>query len=77
MMNKASCLSLLSNAALVWNTIKIPDIVEDLRRQGAELDQETLAHISLLPFKHVVPHGTYFTRHLQYLLVSIVPWSIL
>jgi TnpA family transposase len=27
-MNKASCLSLVSNAILYWNTIKIDDIVE-------------------------------------------------
>ena len=30
-MNKASCLSLISNAVLVWNTIKIQKIVEELR----------------------------------------------
>jgi len=59
-MNKASCLSLVSNAVLYWNTIKINDIVEELRRQGEEIDNETLSHISLLPFKHVVPNGTYF-----------------
>jgi TnpA family transposase len=59
-MNKASCLSLVSNAILYWNTIKINDIVENLRSQGAEIDKETLSHISLLPFKHVVPNGTYF-----------------
>jgi TnpA family transposase len=29
-MNKASCLSLLSNAVLVWNTIKIGNIVGQL-----------------------------------------------
>lgn len=59
-MNKASCLSLVSNAILHWNTIKINDIVENLRSQGEEIGQETLAHISLLPYKHVVPNGTYF-----------------
>jgi len=59
-MNKASCLSLVSNAVLYWNTIKINDIVEDLRRQGEEIDSETLSHLSLLPFKHVIPNGTYF-----------------
>jgi TnpA family transposase len=59
-MNKASCLSLMSNAILYWNTIKINEIVENLRSQGAEIDKETLSHISLLPFKHVVPNGTYF-----------------
>jgi TnpA family transposase len=59
-MNKASCLSLVSNAILYWNTIKINNIVEGLRRQGEEIEDKTLAHISLLPFKHVLPNGTYF-----------------
>jgi TnpA family transposase len=59
-MNKASCLSLVSNAILYWNTIKINDIVESLRQQGEAIEDETLSHISLLPFRHVVPNGTYF-----------------
>ena len=59
-MNKASCLSLVSNAILYWNTIKINDIVTDLRSQEEVIEDETLAHISLLPFRHVVPSGTYF-----------------
>jgi TnpA family transposase len=59
-MNKASCLSLVSNAILYWNTLKIADIVDDLKQRGAEIENATLAHISLLPFKHVVPNGTYF-----------------
>jgi TnpA family transposase len=59
-MNKASCLSLVSNAILYWNTIKINEIVEHLRAQGEDIDKETLSHISLLPFRHVVPNGTYF-----------------
>ena len=59
-MNKASSLSLVSNAVLYWNTLKINTIVEDLRRQGEEIEDETLSHISLLPFKHVIPNGTYF-----------------
>jgi TnpA family transposase len=59
-MNKASCLSLVSNAVLYWNTIKISDIVQNLRDRGEKIDEETLSHISLLPFKHVLPNGTYF-----------------
>jgi TnpA family transposase len=59
-MNKASCLSLVSHAILYWNTIKINGIVEHLRAQGEEIDKDTLSHISLLPFRHVVPNGTYF-----------------
>ena len=34
--------------------------VESLRSQGEDIDKETLSHVSLLPFKHVVPNGTYF-----------------
>jgi TnpA family transposase len=33
-MNKASCLSLLSNAVLVWNTVQMTRIVEQLRNPG-------------------------------------------
>ena len=59
-MNKASCLSLVSNAILYWNTTKIDSIVENLRQQGEDIDSEILPHISLLPFKHVIPNGAYF-----------------
>lgn len=59
-MNRASCLSLVSNAVLYWNTQKINDIVENLRQQDESIEDETLSHISLLPFKHVVPNGMYF-----------------
>ncbi|EJD0392242.1 Tn3 family transposase, partial [Klebsiella pneumoniae] len=55
-----SSLSFVSNAILYWNTIKINDIVDQLREQGEEIDDETLSHISLLPYKHVLPNGTYF-----------------
>lgn len=59
-MNKASCLSLVSNAVLYWNTLKIGEIVEQLRAQGEIVEDEALKHLSLLPYKHVVPNGTYF-----------------
>jgi hypothetical protein len=36
-MNKASCLSLLSNAVLVWNTVRIAEIVDRLRASGEEI----------------------------------------
>jgi TnpA family transposase len=42
---------LVSNAIRYWNTLKITDIVDKPRRHGAEIDKDTLAHISLLPFK--------------------------
>ena len=62
-MNKACCLSLVSNAILYWNTIKINNIVLGLRQQGEIIEDETLSHISLLPYKHVLPNGTYFASN--------------
>lgn len=59
-MNKASCLSLVSNAVLYWNTQRINRIVQQLREQGETIEDETLSHISLLPYKHLIPNGTYF-----------------
>jgi TnpA family transposase len=63
-MNKANSLSLVSNAILYWNTLKIEKIITSLRQQGEEIDDETLSHISLLPYKHVLPNGTYFIEDL-------------
>lgn len=59
-MNKASCLSLVSNAILYWNTVKIGEAEQRLRAKGEVIDDEELSHVSLLPFKHVMPSGTYF-----------------
>jgi TnpA family transposase len=59
-MNKASCLSLLSNAVLVWNTVHIERIVAQLRAAGNIILDEDLARVSPLLRKHITPNGTYF-----------------
>lgn len=60
-MNKASCLSLLSNAVLVWNTVRIAEIVDCLRASGQEVLDTDLARPgpTLLPRAHIIPTGTY------------------
>ena len=45
-MNKASCLSLLSNAVLVWNTVRISEIVDRLRAAGEQILDTDLARVS-------------------------------
>ncbi len=59
-MNKASCLSLLSNAVLVWNTVHIARIVAQLRTAGHEVRDDDLARVSPLAHAHVIPNGSYF-----------------
>ena len=58
-MNKASCLSFLSNAILLWNTHHIQHITDHFKRSGIQYDDEDLARISPLLFKHIIMHGTY------------------
>lgn len=58
-MNKASCLSLLSNAVLVWNTVRISEIVERLRSAGEQILDTDLARVSPLCYAHIIPNGTY------------------
>jgi len=63
--NKATCLSLLSNAALVWNTVQMSRIVEQLRASGETITEEELARISPLAFSHIIPNGTYFSQRVS------------
>jgi TnpA family transposase len=60
MMNKASCLSLLCNAVLVWNTVHMSRIIQQLRETGVTMTDEEVALISPLAYAHVIPNGTYF-----------------
>ena len=61
-MNKATCLSLLSNAALVWNTVQMSWIIEQWRASGETITREELARISPMAFSHIIPNGTYFAQ---------------
>jgi TnpA family transposase len=58
-MNKASCLSFLSNAILLWNTHHIQHITDHFRRGGIKYNDQDLSRISPLLFKHIIMHGTY------------------
>ena len=61
-MNKATCLSLLSNAALVWNTVQMSRIIAQLRASGETITNAELARVSPLAFSHIIPNGTYFSQ---------------
>ena len=65
-MNKVSALSLLSNAVLVFNTVRLAEILQRLNRTGEQVDEEDLRRISPLIHAHVIPNGTYrFDRPLE------------
>ena len=65
MMSQASCLSLLSNAVLVYNTL-IGQVLERARAQGQEFSQEAVARVSPLARRRVTVNSTYDFSPSQY-----------
>lgn len=61
-MNKASCLSLLSNAVVLWNTPQIERIIAELRADGTTIRDEDLIHVWTLQRRHITPNGVYFAN---------------
>ena len=59
MMNKASCLSLLSNAILVYNTMHIGEFLAQAKDSGSSFSPDIIAHVSPLQHGHVIVNGTY------------------
>lgn len=57
--NTFSCLSVLHNAVVAWNLIQIGKIVDQLRAEGVEIDEEILSHVTPLMRKHINPFGRY------------------
>ena len=59
-MNKASCLSLLSNAVLIWNTVQIEPHCRPAPCHRPRRLDEDLARVSPLLHAHITPNGSYF-----------------
>lgn len=60
LINKASCISLVSNAVVLWNTIHMSKVVEQLRAKGEIITNEDLSHIWPLMHKKIIVQGRYF-----------------
>jgi TnpA family transposase len=54
-----SCLSVLHNAVVTWNTLHIGPVVEQLRAEGHTIDDTTLSLTTPLLRKHINPFGKY------------------
>ena len=57
--NQASCLNLLTNAVIVWNTVYMAAVLEELRQEGYPVRDEDVAHLSPARYEHINPYGKY------------------
>ncbi|QDZ64581.1 hypothetical protein EVD20_21885 [Elizabethkingia bruuniana] len=55
----ARCLNLLTNIVIVWNTIYIQEVINQLYFEGYDISDEDFEHISPAPFEHVNRLGKY------------------
>jgi hypothetical protein len=53
------CLNLVTNAVVVWNTVYMQAVLDQLQTEGYPVVEEDLAYLSPARFKHVNPYGQY------------------
>lgn len=57
--NQAGCLNLLTNAVIVWNTIYMQAVIDDLIKEGYKVREEDLMHLSPARHEHINRYGRY------------------
>lgn len=59
MLNQVGCLNLVTNAIIVWNTVYIDKVVQQLQQEGYAVDDENLKHIWPTRHAHINVYGQY------------------
>jgi TnpA family transposase len=57
--NQALCLNVVTNAVVIWNTVYMQAVLDQLRAEGYPVSEEDLTHLSPARFAHVNPYGKY------------------
>jgi TnpA family transposase len=56
---QALCLNLVTNAVIVWNTVYMAAVVEQLKQEGYLVHDQDLAHVWPTRYAHINMHGKY------------------
>ena len=57
--NEASCLNLVVNAIILWNTVYMQAVIEQLRKEGYQVSDDDLRHLGPARHEHINPYGHY------------------
>jgi hypothetical protein len=57
--DQALCLTLITNAVVLWTTTYLGDALDALRADGFPITDETLSHLSPAQHDHINFYGTY------------------
>jgi TnpA family transposase len=58
--NQALCLNLITNAVVVWNTVYMQAVLDQLRTEGYPMQEDDLVHLWPARFEHINPYGKYY-----------------
>ena len=59
LVNQASCLNLVTNAVILWNTVYMAEAIAQLKREGYPVNESDLAHIWPTRYAHLNVYGRY------------------
>jgi TnpA family transposase len=57
--NEASCLNLVVNAIILWNTVYMQAVIDQLRTEGYPIKDDDLRHLGPARHAHINPYGHY------------------
>jgi len=57
--NQLNCLTLLTNAVMVWNTRYMEAVIQNLEQENYQINEDDLKHISPSRFEHINKYGRY------------------
>jgi TnpA family transposase len=58
-LNQMSCLNVVANAVVAWNTVYMHAVLEQLRAEGHTVNDDDVAHLSPARFEHINPYGKF------------------
>jgi TnpA family transposase len=58
-LNQAACLNLVTNAVVVWNAVYMWEAIEQLKREGRQIDEADIKHLSPARYDHINVFGRY------------------
>ncbi|HKX33419.1 MAG TPA: Tn3 family transposase, partial [Blastocatellia bacterium] len=58
-LNQAACLNLVTNAVVVWNAVYMWEAIEQLKREGRQINEADIKHLSPARYEHINVFGRY------------------
>lgn len=59
-LNQAACLNLVANAVALWNTVYIQAVLEQLKGESYEINEDDIKHLSPARSEHINIYGKYY-----------------